>query len=173
MIYIDSHYNLKIDIIMKRKVLSILLLACGIFGFTAAVSAQTAGINWIPSYSDAVEKAKAENKPLFILFTGSDWCPYCIYLERDVLSKEAFKKYAADNLIMVIADFPRGIQQNAEVIEQNKTLQRQFGVRGFPTVVLVNVENNRQARLGYERDITPEIFNDKIQAFKVESGLAK
>ena len=49
--------------------------------------------------------AKKTNKPIFALFTGSDWCIWCKRLEGEVLSQDEFLKYAGRKLILFKADF--------------------------------------------------------------------
>lgn len=45
-------------------------------------------------FEAAKATAQAEGKPLFLYFTGSDWCVWCIRLEEEVFSREAFVNYA-------------------------------------------------------------------------------
>ena len=40
---------------------------------------------WTDNFTAAVGKAKAEKKPILALFTGSDWCPPCQQLEKNIL----------------------------------------------------------------------------------------
>jgi thiol-disulfide isomerase/thioredoxin len=41
---------------------------------------------WTDNYAEALESAKLDNKKLLLDFTGSDWCGYCMALEKEVLS---------------------------------------------------------------------------------------
>ena len=62
---------------------------------------------WINDLDNAKELAKKEQKLILLNFSGSDWCIPCIRLRQEVFDAEAFIKYAAANLILVNADFPR------------------------------------------------------------------
>jgi thioredoxin-related protein len=42
---------------------------------------------WLTDFSAAKKKAKEENKPILMLFTGSDWCPWCIKWEKEAFSQ--------------------------------------------------------------------------------------
>jgi preprotein translocase subunit SecA len=42
----------------------------------------------------ALAKADYLQKDLLLLFTGSDWCPWCVKLDSQILSKEPFKQEA-------------------------------------------------------------------------------
>lgn len=104
---------------------------------------------WTDDYDQAVERAKAEGKPLLLNFTGSDWCGWCVKLDTEVFSQSAFKTYARDNLVCVTVDFPRGKKLNQRLRNQNERLAKQFGVRGYPTIYLADPDGNPLARTGY------------------------
>ena len=42
-----------------------------------------------------------------LFFTGSDWCGWCIRLQKEVFFKPEFTKWAAENVVLVELDFPR------------------------------------------------------------------
>jgi thiol:disulfide interchange protein len=114
-----------------------------------AKSAEDAGI-WQTDYKQALAQAAQENKRVLLDFTGSDWCPGCIRMEKDVLSQPGFKKFAARNLILVKLDFPRRKQLPAAEAEQNRKLQEKFDIEGFPTYVLLDPSGKEVRRqLGY------------------------
>ena len=48
-------------------------------------------------------------------FTGSDWCGWCIMLDKEIFSKPEFKEYASKNLVLLELDFPRGKRCRREV----------------------------------------------------------
>ena len=72
--------------------------------FTA--SAFAGGEGWSDNYAKALAQAKAEKKLVLVDFTGSDWCGWCIKLDKEVFSKPEFKTYAKENLVLVELDFP-------------------------------------------------------------------
>ena len=127
-----------------QKLLSILLLS--LIGLHASLSAGNA---WMTDYAAAKIKAASEQKPLLLEFTGSDWCPPCMRLNKEVFSQVAFLDYAAEELVIVKLDFPRKKAQSAELKAQNIALRDQFGIRGYPTVLLVNAEGKLLAQTGY------------------------
>ena len=49
---------------------------------------------WAPSYDQAVARARASHKDLVLLFTGSDWCGFCMQLEREVFHSPEFARRA-------------------------------------------------------------------------------
>ena len=97
-----------------------------------------AASGWLHDYNKAQEEAKANHKLLFLNFTGSDWCGWCIKFDKDVLSQPQFKNFAHDNLVLVELDFPRKKSQPTEEKKQNVQLAQQYEVLGFPTIVVLN-----------------------------------
>src|SRR5207249_3220423 len=98
----------------------------------------SAAPGWLNDYKSAQQEAKAGNKLLLLDFTGSDWCGYCIQLDKEVFSQPDFKEYASKNLILLELDFPRpdGSRwqaQAAALRKQNQDLAQQYQVQGFPT----------------------------------------
>jgi thioredoxin-related protein len=94
--------------------------------------------SWSTDFKKAQEEAKANHKLVLVDFTGSDWCGYCVLLERAILSKPEFKDYANKNLVLLEIDFPRRKAQSIEVKKQNAELAERYQVGGFPTLVVLN-----------------------------------
>lgn len=110
------------------------LLAIGLI-CVASVRADSA---WETDYKKAQDEAKANHKLILLNFTGSDWCGWCIQLDRAILSKPQFKDYATKNLVLVELDFPRRKAQTVELRKQNQQLAERYQVEGFPTLVVLN-----------------------------------
>lgn len=122
----------------------ILSAACLVaFGLTAVAS------EWSSDYDKSVQQAKTEKKMVLLDFTGSDWCGWCIKLDKEVFSKPAFKEYARKNLVLVEVDFPRGKHLVKKVKEQNDKLAAEHGIKGYPTIVVLNSEGKKVGELGY------------------------
>lgn len=118
---------------------------------------------WVTDYAAAVEMAKQEGKPVFVKFTGSDWCGWCIRMDEEILETAAFQSYASENLVRVYADFPRGKPQTDALAEQNRTLAERFGIQGFPTVIVLDSSGQQIGQLGYMRG-GPEPFLEALKA---------
>ena len=104
-------------------------------------------------YDAARERAKANGRDLFLLFTGSDWCTYCKKLEKEVLSKSAFLDYATNEFECVVLDFPKDASMlSAKERRRNRELQEKFEVRGYPLVLIVSAgDESIKSQGGYER----------------------
>lgn len=108
-------------------------------------------IEWLTDFSAAKREAAEKQRPILVDFSGSDWCGWCIKLENEVFSQPAFANYATNNLVLFLADFPRGKPQPDEIVAQNRQLSEAYGVQGFPTVLLVDENGKELARTGYVR----------------------
>ena len=92
------------------------------------------GLKWYTDINEAQKQSQATHKPIFALFTGSDWCIWCHRLQNDVFDKPEFVQWAKKNVILLELDFPRTKQLAPELAKQNNELQNVFKVQGFPTV---------------------------------------
>ncbi len=119
-----------------KNLATTILVALGLF---CAVSAR-ADSAWGTDYKKAQEQAKASHKLVLLDFTGSDWCGYCIQLDRAILSQPEFKDYATKNLVLVEIDFPRRKSLSIETRKQNQELAERYQIEGFPTLVVLNGE---------------------------------
>ena len=159
---------------MKALKTSVAGIALGAFALTAeaenSVATEGAEIGkWTMDY-DAATKLAAENKlPMMLNFTGSDWCGWCKLMDKAVFAEDEWKKFAAENVVLVTIDFPNDKSIVPEkFVARNKELQTQFGVRGFPTYVVLDSDaKTKLGQLGAGRDKTPASF---IEEFK---GVAK
>jgi protein disulfide-isomerase len=145
---------------MKKIILVFAFLISGIV-------TQAQELNWQTDMSKATELSLKENKPLLLFFTGSDWCGWCIKLQRDVLKTTEFATWATQNVILVELDFPRNTAQDPTLKMQNQQLAQTFGIQGYPTVWFVNPvkgEDNKVnltglGSLGYDKSATNWITN--------------
>jgi thioredoxin-related protein len=104
---------------------------------------------WHTDLNKAIELANKEKKPLMLFFTGSDWCGWCVKLQKEVFKQNEFKKWAQDNVILVEVDFPRANIQSEEIKAQNRNLQQQFGVRGYPTCWFVKADKLKDGKVNF------------------------
>ena len=104
-------------------------------------------LTWHTDMSKATDISIKENKPMFLFFTGSDWCGWCIRLQKEVFKTPEFIKWAKDNVVLVELDFPRKNNQTEEIKLQNAQLQQQLQVRGYPTVWFVSAAKTADAKV--------------------------
>jgi thioredoxin-related protein len=130
-----------------------------------ALTAQ-AKTGWIDDYQKALSEAKTNNKLVLLDFTGSDWCPWCIKMDKEVFDKPAFKDYAKGSLVLMDVDFPTAKRLSAKVKKQNEGLKEQFKVSGFPTLVVVDGDGKLvKSYVGYQQG-GPEAFVGELEKLK-------
>jgi thioredoxin-related protein len=125
--------------------------------------------NWLTDLSVVQAKAQEEEKPILMDFTGSNWCGWCIKLKKEVFSKPAFIEYANEHLILMTVDFPRGVEQEESLVDQNHKLMDKYGVNSFPTIILVDAEGEVLGKTGYLRG-GPEAYIDHLKSLLTNSN---
>ncbi len=87
---------------------------------------------------EEISRAKAENKEILVYFF-SKYCSYCTKMERDVLKSNEISKILQRDIVYLGVD-----------VEKNSDTAIKFGIRGYPTTVLLNDKGELLARIvGY------------------------
>ena len=117
---------------MKKIIVSLLAITATAFA---------AGSGWLTDYDAALAKAKETKKPVLVVFSGSDWCPPCMRLEKETLSSTEFRTAMKDGkFVPLFVDFPRTKQLPVMQQKRNNALAEKFNVTSFPTVLLLDAE---------------------------------
>lgn len=98
---------------------------------------------WSTDVEAAVAQAKKENKAVLVEFTGSDWCPPCIMMRKNVFSKKEFVEKASKDYVLVEIDVPK---KDKELAARNQIVAEKYKIDGFPTVILLNKEGKEFTR---------------------------
>jgi thioredoxin-related protein len=96
---------------------------------------------WNTNIEIAKKKASEQDKYILLNFSGSDWCGNCIKLERELFSKDTFKNFAQESLVLLNADFPtkKKNKLSAEQTSHNEKLAEKFNPNGeFPKTIILN-----------------------------------
>ena len=137
---------------MRMIALVVVAALCGLIGTVASAQGE-----WIDDFDKALAKAKESGKPVLADFSGSDWCGWCVKLEKEVFSQKEFKDYASKSLVCALVDFPKDKEQRAELKKMNRTLMEKYKVEGFPTVLVLDSNGKELGRTGYMEG-GPEAF---------------
>ena len=121
---------------------------------------------WYTDYAEAQKAAAKEKKPIIMLFTGSDWCHWCIKLEKQILGEEAFKTWAAKKVVLYKADSKGGA---SHLSAENKKMMDGYGAQGFPTIVITDAKGKSFGTTGY-RDTTPKDYNKHLEEIIASKG---
>jgi len=142
---------------MKKTIITL----CAVL---ALVRVNAAELDWQTDLPKAQAQAKTEKKLVMLDFTGSDWCGWCIKLNKEVFSRPAFAEYAKKNLVAVEVDFPNKKRLSAAQKQANDALAKKYGIRGYPTIIVLDSEGKKVGELGYES--SPEVFIAKLEKLK-------
>ena len=128
---------------MKKIILSLLLVV----GFSSMSFGQDHDVKWQDDYDKAVKKAKKQDKPILLFFTGSDWCGPCKMLVEDFFESNKFAKIAKESFVVYEADFPK----NKDLLtdkqrKKNYFLRGMYDVNSYPTIVIIDKDGNELAR---------------------------
>ena len=134
------------------------------FVFFGSLQAQ----EWQNSFDGAVTLANAEDKPIVLVFSGSDWCAPCIRLKKQILESEEFKAYASEHYVMYNADFPRKKKNELPqaLAETNTSLAEKYNPKGhFPLVVVLDKHQSVLGKTGFNVRTTPKKYISILNGF--------
>jgi thioredoxin-related protein len=112
---------------MKKIILTVLVVM-------GSLAVQAQELKWETDINKAISVSNKSKKPMLLFFTGSDWCGWCIRLQKEVLKTPEFATWAKKNVVLVELDYPRSKPQTDAIKNQNNGLQQTFGIQGFPTI---------------------------------------
>lgn len=123
----------------------------------SAIAAAAAPEGWTDDFAAARKAAAKSEKPMAVLFTGSDWCPWCVRLADEILLKRDFREAASNDFVFVYLDYPsdESLQTPARRAA-NRALLDKYGVRGFPTILVMNAKGEVLGKTGYRRTSAKE-----------------
>ncbi len=110
----------KIDLVPDEAAISSAALSQN--AGASKAGADSKSIVWEPTFEGAMQRARAENKPIFIDFY-TDWCSVCKSLDREVLPAEAVVSESRNWVAIKI---------NAE---KRPDVAGAYGVSAYPTLV--------------------------------------
>lgn len=128
----------------------VLIVSVVLLSFKTDANVENSNLVWHTDVKKAIEIAKKQDKPLFFFFTGSDWCGWCIRLQKEVFKTTEFEKWAKDKVVLVELDFPKRTDQPQEVKTQNAQIQQLFQVRGYPTVWFVQAQE-KEGKINFQQ----------------------
>ena len=143
------------DVCMKaiRKI-GVCVCLCGLVATAfAAKLSKSVPRGWNEDFAASCETAKKEGKLLLLAFSGSDWCGWCVKMEREIYSDRKFITEAKKKFVLVMIDSP----QNQDILsklakKQNPELVKKYGIRGYPSTIIARPDGEEVKRFGgYQR----------------------
>ncbi len=119
----------------------------------SSVSGNAGGNAWIESYDTAIEKARAENKPVFLNFTGVT-CTNCRWMEKNMFPDPLVRK-ELDRFVLAELFTDRETAAHQAEDEKNAERQsRQFGSAALPLYAIISPDEKTLA-------VFPSLTRDK------------
>ena len=153
---------------MKRNPIVVLLAAVVMLAGCDARAADGEGVGgaaahdgWTTSFEEAKATAASQDKGVFLLFTGTEWCVPCQILEKEVLSTGAFKQWADERVVPVLLDFPAPTPENPVPVGEHRELAERFNIPGFPTIIMTDPDGRPFATVNFRE---PDRMFDNIKA---------
>lgn len=122
---------------------------------------------WLTDIEEALAKAKTQQRPILMVFSGSDWCRPCIKLRKEVFEQKKFHDFAKASLVLLKVDFPRnGKNKLAKAqLRHNEKLAEKYNDQGdFPLVLLLQPDGKILGKTGYLGG-GPEVYLTRLQSF--------
>lgn len=123
--------------------------------------------DWMSNYDEAVAKAEKENKPILLVFSGSDWCGPCIKMDAKIWKSTEFITYSKENLILYKADFPqkKANQLSKEIKLTNGKLAEKYNRSGFfPLVIILDSKQKLLGKTAYKK-LSPKKYIAHLSTF--------
>ena len=120
---------------MKLVLLSVLMTLFALPSFAQS---------WMTDYDEAMAQAIQEDKHVLLFFTGSDWCPPCKRIKKDIYTSEKFVTYADEKLVLLVADFPRKRANKLSDKQEakNRKLAAEYGIDAEAGNTLVLIQDD-------------------------------
>ena len=116
----------------------------------------TVEIAWENDMSSALERARAEGKPVLVNFYAN-WCVWCKRLESTTLRDAKVATVLREKVVPLSLDVDGG----------GKQLSAEYGVDGLPTIIVLDTGGREIGRIpGY---VPPDSFLERVEGFLQQS----
>jgi thiamine biosynthesis lipoprotein len=133
----------------------------------------TSSAQVLENADEAFALSRQQQKPVFLIFSGSDWCVPCIRLQNTILNDTGFISFASRQLILLKADFPQRKKMSKELIEQNEKLAEQYNADGnFPELLLLLPDRSKLSVVEFKNQ-SPHDFIQELTKLLREAGMLK
>lgn len=126
------------------------------------------GDGWMKNYDKAIADAKKQERNVLVYFTGSDWCPPCKMLKKDLFDTEAFKAIS-NNYTLLYIDIPRNRELlSPEQMEHNSEILHKINKKGvFPLLVVLNEKGSKLDQYsGYSMNGEVQYHMELLEKYK-------
>lgn len=150
-----------------KKIAMSLCICCTMAVTFGAKLSQSVPKGWGEDFAAAKTEAAASGKKLCIAFSGSDWCGWCVKMEKEIYSQKEFIQRAKKNFVLVMIDNPRNKDILSKLAQkQNRDITNKYGIHGFPSTIVAAANGEVIEKFGgYKQDMN-EFLNQLEAAAK-------
>lgn len=143
---------------LKRALISLAVVIAAYYAFFAVLThlgeeaLEATGLH-STELSEALSRAEKSNR--YILADMSAiWCPTCRKLDQKIFSNEKVKQVISEHYIFTRLEYET---------EQGKAFMKRHGLKGFPTLLILDKNEKKLLQLPLTFD--PELFIDYLTDF--------
>ncbi|MES2594470.1 MAG: thioredoxin family protein [Verrucomicrobiota bacterium] len=122
-----------------------------------ATASQACNLPFEPTLASAQAKAAKRQCPVLLLFTGLDWSPRSITLDKRLLEHALIEGLIERTFVPMLVDFPQRVKLSAELQRTNLALAEKYEVTHFPTLIALTEDGQEIGRLKYHEETVPSL----------------
>ncbi len=103
---------------------------------------------WQRDYKEASKIAESKNKPMLIVVTGLDWCPWSKKVFEEIIREKEFTRELEEEFVLTWIDYPKQYVQLDEECKEIKAFQKEFKPQKLPIFYLVDSRGYKIAQVG-------------------------
>ena len=114
--------------------------------------ARPCNLPFVPGIEQAVRLAQEKKRPVLLFFTGSDWSPRSIALDKNIMENATVEEIILQSYVPVLVDFQQRVKAPADALSANRALAERFNITHFPTIVVLGGDGVETGRLEYKNE---------------------
>ncbi|MDB6138998.1 MAG: thioredoxin-related protein [Verrucomicrobiaceae bacterium] len=125
--------------------------------FTSPARLAACGIEWLDSLEQTTATAAEKHRPVLLFFTGSDWSPRSMTLDKQVFEDKPFAAFVSASFSLFQLDFPQRIAAAGPLMKTYAALAEKHGVSHFPTLLALRPDGTEIGRLEYNGETAAQV----------------
>jgi len=158
---------------MKKTTMCAFVFAFAAVTFGAKLS-ESVPKGWGEDFAAAKEEAKKAGKLILMAFSGSDWCGWCVKMEKEIYSDKKFISKAKQKFVLVMIDSPRNKEILSKLAQkQNPDLVKKYNIHGYPSTIIARPSGEVVRQFGGYQRGGVDAFLEKLDEAAKQADAAK